>query len=884
MVAPPLAAAAPIRPATGTCSPGATEVADDTQIQEAFATATDDSVICVIADITVSATLQLDDTSLRLEGGVSPIGLSGNSARQIMNVDYTGSDDDTLTIVGVQFSDGNSSADGGALRIEGENGGQDALVVSRSTFFQSTAADSGGAVSVVNVPNVSIGELAQFLENRSLGGSGGALSATGGSGTVRIGTSFWQDNRTLGAGSDGGAIAADGEIAVNGAGFFSNRATDDGGALRSLVNVTVTDTMFSENLALDEGGALWGAGVSATTSTFTDDTAGDLGGAIYSSGAVTSARGVFRGNLSDSGGAIYAQGNVTSTDDSFTMNGAAEDFSHLIWWDGGAIRSGANVTVTGGTFTQNGAAHRGGAIWAAQSLSVLNSTFDTNGSDAEGGALWGANVTVDASTLVENGYQFLQAGGAIFADDTVTLTNVTSQRNEAVAGGFLALGSSARSADLRYVTSLDDTGVDGSALHRAGSGDVALHGVLLASQYAGDLCDDSVGPANFTVGSSGSLTTDASCGLADDSINLVTIDEIGSLTWRTPSTPGRQILEPYESSVLVNAVPSTLVPGVTTDQLGESRAVPAGLTTVGAVQVLPVPYYTTDPTSQTVMAGSSVTFTSVAAGGTGALDYAWQRSVDGGVNWTSIPGALTSTYTIASPSLSDSGMQVRGLVSDVNGQQGLSTAAILTVTAPPAPGPGPGPAPSPTPTPSPTPSPAAPGTPTILGVVPGDDAALVEFAPVDDTTTRYEYSLDDSTWITPDPLVTTSPMVISGLEPGTSYALRLRAVNAVGAGEPSMPVQFATRSRVTLLITGTRERDRITVFGRTTGLVGASVTPRIKLRGQRVYVSGRVAPLVDSAGRFEWSRKTGKKAYVYFAAEGVRSNSVTIPARKGSRR
>jgi hypothetical protein len=87
-----------------------------------------------------------------------------------------------------------------------------------------------------------------------------------------------------------------------------------------------------------------------------------------------------------------------------------------------------------------------------------------------------------------------------------------------------------------------------------------------------------------------------------------------------------------------------------------------------------------------------------------------------------------------------------------------------------------------------------------------------------------------------------------------------------------------------LLITGSRSRDRITVEGTTTGLVGESVIPRVKLAGQQVYAVGRVRPVVEDSGRFEWSRKTGKKAYVYFQADGARSNSVTIPARRGSMR
>jgi len=55
--------------------------------------------------------------------------------------------------------------------------------------------------------------------------------------------------------------------------------------------------------------------------------------------------------------------------------------------------------------------------------------------------------------------------------------------------------------------------------------------------------------------------------------------------------------------------------------------------------------------------------------------------------------------------------------------------------------------------------------------------------------TNYEYSLNNgSTWTTRSPIATTSPLIITGLTNGTSYPIRLRAINAAGSGDSSTAV------------------------------------------------------------------------------------------------
>ena len=91
-----------------------------------------------------------------------------------------------------------------------------------------------------------------------------------------------------------------------------------------------------------------------------------------------------------------------------------------------------------------------------------------------------------------------------------------------------------------------------------------------------------------------------------------------------------------------------------------------------------------------------------------------------------------------------------------------------------------------------TPQATAPGAPTITAVSSDNQRLDVAFtAPGNDggsSITNYEYSLNNGSWVTPNPAVTTSPIGISGLTNGTTYSVRIRAVNSSGSGTASNSV------------------------------------------------------------------------------------------------
>ena len=94
---------------------------------------------------------------------------------------------------------------------------------------------------------------------------------------------------------------------------------------------------------------------------------------------------------------------------------------------------------------------------------------------------------------------------------------------------------------------------------------------------------------------------------------------------------------------------------------------------------------------------------------------------------------------------------------------------------------------------------AMPGAPSISSATPGNRQAFVSFgAPTSDggsPITNYEYSTNNgATWAPRNPASTASPMVIGGLVNGQTYQVRLRAVNAAGAGTASDPVAVTPRT------------------------------------------------------------------------------------------
>ncbi|ALC16216.1 hypothetical protein DSOUD_1437 [Desulfuromonas soudanensis] len=94
----------------------------------------------------------------------------------------------------------------------------------------------------------------------------------------------------------------------------------------------------------------------------------------------------------------------------------------------------------------------------------------------------------------------------------------------------------------------------------------------------------------------------------------------------------------------------------------------------------PAAVITTQPVDQSVVAGTTATFTVAASNAAG---YQWQISTDSGLTFSDIGSATAASYTTAATAVADSGTQYRVVVSGLNSV--TSSAVTLTVTAAPVP-------------------------------------------------------------------------------------------------------------------------------------------------------------------------------------------------------
>jgi hypothetical protein len=87
---------------------------------------------------------------------------------------------------------------------------------------------------------------------------------------------------------------------------------------------------------------------------------------------------------------------------------------------------------------------------------------------------------------------------------------------------------------------------------------------------------------------------------------------------------------------------------------------------------------------------------------------------------------------------------------------------------------------------------STPAAPTNLSITSGNQQLSVSFIAGSNggsAITNYQYSINNGTSYTSvSPSQTTSPIVITGLVNGTTYSIKIRAINTIGAGTPSATI------------------------------------------------------------------------------------------------
>jgi alpha-tubulin suppressor-like RCC1 family protein len=184
------------------------------------------------------------------------------------------------------------------------------------------------------------------------------------------------------------------------------------------------------------------------------------------------------------------------------------------------------------------------------------------------------------------------------------------------------------------------------------------------------------------------------------------------------------------------------------------------------------------------------------------------------------------------------------------------------------------------------PTPIPPSAPGSVAATAGDASATVTWtaptSPGSFPVTNYQ--------VTSSPgekscLTSALTCTVTGLTNGTTYTFTVKALSGAGWGASSAPSNAVTPQapppppKPSILITGSRDGQRITVTGTAMHLTSQTVRPWIKFPGQPTYSEGAAVIPVSADGTFTWSRRSGKKIYVYIAHGTARSNMVTIPAR-----
>lgn len=326
----------------------------------------------------------------------------------------------------------------------------------------------------------------------------------------------------------GGAVYAE-DLEVDACRFVDNVAggavepSAFGGAIYSTGTLEVTNSSFVHDSALASGYAYGGAvmatgKVSLSGVTFERNVAGAplaFGGALYTQLALAATTGRFDDNKASgtgtaAGGAIYAKTVVTLTSTAFlrnevaTAHGGGDAYGGAIGLESGRSRL---TLLDMQANTAYGGSGYGGAIWIGNSASasLFQSSLENNAVSATtaslalgGGAIYNDGIaTVEASTLSANAARSFASGGGIYNNEgATTVVNSTLDGNTAgIGGGIYNLAG--RVGMLNATIYLNSATSRGGNVENASNGIVTLANDVIAGGSAPAGPDiDNAGRAN----------------------------------------------------------------------------------------------------------------------------------------------------------------------------------------------------------------------------------------------------------------------------------------------------------------------------------------------------------------------------------------------------
>jgi hypothetical protein len=359
---------------------------------------------------------------------------------------------------------------------------------------------------------------------------------------------------------------SDAPITLVGVTFTGNRSSD-GGGLAAFGDVSVSGSTFTENQAVgngDGGGIKVFSAVGTTTidgSTFAGNDAGGWGGAFEQEPMETDGQAVGDYNLtvtnstisdnnadSDGGGGLDTEDDATITIDHSTLAGNSGGIGGAV----GAFGSVTTFSANASTFSGNTAEEVGGAV----SLSGEIADAAVGGTSADF-----VNSTITGNT--EGAFGALTIGGLVSLNHVTMTENTSLGQSEEIKSD--SHGVRSQSFDV------DSANINAGSLSSVNSVVAAPHGAPNCSDFDAPTTD---GGYNFS--------DDTSCGFTAPTSNVKTPNDpvLGALANNGGPT---QTLLPLTGSPLLDAIPPAVC-GANVDQRGVTRPQGSGCD-IGAVEV-----------------------------------------------------------------------------------------------------------------------------------------------------------------------------------------------------------------------------------------------------------------------------------------------------------
>lgn len=458
---------------------------------------------------TITATQFISNTSADWGGGVylyNPSNPVGNQVTQSTFSDNRANNGGgggmfswfASTLTDTIFTENYASWRGGG--VYGSYAGNYPLTLHGGIFTDNSGIYGGGLFSDgdINLDGVT------FISNTARSGNGGGAGTAQ---SARVANSTFNYNQVLANGNGGGLDAAVNAWLTDTVFIANQTLTGSGGGSGTGGNITALRGEYRQNQAFDDGGGLLAYGFATLHHTeFYTNTTGDLGGGLAATNLATD-QAYFQGNLANNGGGAFVQASFSLQGDTFSANSAVGS-------GGGLLQSttASPVSVVSAVFSGNqaGGFNGGGLYSDAAALSIQSTQFTNNTAGNAGGGLYAAQADL-TGVLFEHNSAGSQGGGLALSAGANTLSQVRFLRNQALAGGGLALFGSAggnlvnsllagntasggtgqalyldttSAVTLQHVTLGAPAQIAGSAIYLS-AGDLSLHNTILSNHALG---------------------------------------------------------------------------------------------------------------------------------------------------------------------------------------------------------------------------------------------------------------------------------------------------------------------------------------------------------------------------------------------------------------